>query len=792
MVHSPIPTGTRDRSAPSTRITVDNAAAGTRISRDLWGIFFEDINYSADGGLYGELVQNRSFDYTDRDQPGWHALTGWLTPTPTTGAQPAPVRIETTRPLHPNTTHHAVLDASTRSEGVALINEGFDGIPLAHGGSYRFSVFARVPGDAPADLRVELVDDEGTVAAAEIVVADAAWTAYEAILTVQRTSGRARLRLSIQPPAVLALTFVSLFPTATYAARRNGMRRDLAEAIAALKPRFVRFPGGCVAHGLGLENLYRWKDTVGEPPARRPDFNIWGYHQSMGLGYYEYFEFCEQIGAKPLPVLAAAVCCQNTPGGPQAIPLTDLDHYIQDVLDLVEFANGPADSTWGAVRTQAGHPEPFGLQYLAIGNEDRQDPVFRDRFERIYRAVRAKHPQLTLIGTAGPYPFGRDYEDGWQFARELGIDLVDEHSYKAPKWLFENLERFDTYDRSGPGVYLGEYGSKGNTMLNALAEAAYMMGLERNGDVVRLASYAPLLAKADRTQWVPDLIYFDNERVLPTLNYHVQQMHANASGDHALPVTVADPPHFVRAPQQKTNIEIYTESAELTIRDLRLNESEPIDAQLTADRRSVRPPHQTTAADYTITLRVRQTSGDEGFALAFGDLDSGYCFEWHFGTWKNRYLTLYYKADGHLDELVEPISFSVEQGREYDVEIRVQDRGQRITCLLDGTTVHETIDPEQRFTATAVHDNDTGTLHVKIVNATPEPVHATLDLTEEINAHTTASRTSLTAPADAGAPFEPAPTAPITSQIDVREPLSLQPYSFTIVSLAPAPPHSPA
>lgn len=773
------------RSDP-TRLVVDNAAPGTRISRDLWGIFFEDINYAADGGLYGELVRNRSFDYSDRDRPDWHALTGWLAPTQTDSTRPAPVRIESSEPLHPNTPHYAVLDASASAPNVALVNTGFDGIPLTHGGTYRLSVFARVPGAAPVSLRVKLLDEDGTAAQAEIAISGTTWRAYEAVLTAQRSSGHARLRLSIQPPDVLALTFVSLFPTATYHAGRNGLRRDLAETIAALKPRFVRFPGGCVAHGLGLENLHHWKDSIGELPARRPNFNIWGYHQSMGLGYYEYFEFCEQLGAKPLPVLAAAVCCQNTPGGPQAIPLANLDQYIQDILDLVEFANGPADSPWGAVRARAGHPEPFGLEYLAIGNEDQQDGVFRDRFERIYRAVRARHPELVLIGTAGPFPFGRDYDDGWSFSRDLDVDLVDEHSYKAPKWLFENLERFDSYDRFGPGVYLGEYGSRGNTMLNALAEAAYMTGLERNGDIVRLASYAPLLAKIGHTQWLPDLIYFDNERVMPTLNYHVQRMHADATGDTALPVAMTDPPRFARTPQQKANIEIYAESADVTISDLRLNESAPVEAELTADSRRVRIPLETQAADYTITLRARQTSGDEGFAVAFGDLDAESWLEWHFGTWKNRYSTLYYKADGYLDDLTDPIPFSVERDRDYDVRIRVQDRGRRVTCLLDGTMMHETIDPgrpEQRFTAGAVRDSETGDLHLKIVNATAESVYTVVEFTEAITVRPTASRTSLAAPPDAGAPFEPAPAAPITSDIDIREPLSLQPYSFTIISL---------
>lgn len=786
MGHPSAPSSSPERTSAHTRIVIGNSAPGTPISRDLWGVFFEDINYSADGGLYGELLQNRSFDYDESDQAGWHALTGWRAYPQEAGTSTAAVSIETAHPLDSRSPRYAVLNGSASPGGAALVNEGFDGISVMPGDSYRFSVFARALRPAPASLRVELIDeDSGVRASAEIEIGVMQWARYERLLTADRAHRACRLRVSVEAPAAVAVDFVSLFPAATYGGRRNGLRRDLAETIAALRPRFVRFPGGCVAHGLGLDNLYRWKDTIGDLQARRQNFNIWGYHQSMGLGYFEYFQFCEDVGARPLPVLAAGVCCQNTPGGPQPIPDGEMDQYIQDVLDLVEFANGPADSQWGARRARAGHPEPFGLEYLAIGNEDQQDDTFRDRFERIYRALRAKHPELTLIGTAGPSPFGHDYESGWKFARELSIDLVDEHSYRAPKWFFENLDRFDGYDRTGPGVYLGEYGSKGNTMLNALAEAAYMMAIERNGDVVRLASYAPLLAKVGRTQWVPDLIYFDNDRVMPTLNYYVQQMHAAATGDQALPVAITDAPRFSRAPQGEAHIEVRADG-DVSVTGLRLNGSEPVSAELTAGSRSTRFPVKTGADDYTVTLQVLQSRGEEGFAIAFGDLDSPDYYEWHFGTWKNRFLTLYYRADGDLDEWVEPIPFAVELGRKYDLEIRVQGRGQRVTCLLDGAVVHDATNPdrpEQRFSATAVRDSDTGTLHVKVVNATAESVRASLAFAERVPGVASAAQTRLAAPAGAGAPFEPAPAVPLTTELDAAEPLNLEPYSFTILSL---------
>ncbi|MET7490035.1 alpha-L-arabinofuranosidase C-terminal domain-containing protein [Streptomyces sp. NPDC005538] len=773
-----------DSSLTPTSIVVDTRAPGRTISRDLWGIFFEDINYSADGGLYGELVQNRSFDYSARDRPDWHALTGW-----SVCAEPADageVTLRTENPVAPQSSRYAVLRTSAPAGSVALVNEGFDGISVTEGGSYRFSVYARSFSGAPAALRVELTDEDGElIADLGFPSVTGPWESYEGVLTADRSCAAARLVLSVDAPAEVGVDFVSLFPTDTFAGERNGLRRDLAEAIAELKPRFVRFPGGCVAHGLGLENMYRWKDTIGELPSRRQNFNIWGYHQSMGIGYFEYFRFCERIGAKPLPVLAAGVCCQNTEGGPRAIPDDEMDDYVQEVLDLVEFANGPSDSLWGARRAELGHPEPFGLEYLAIGNEDKINAVFRNRFERIYQAVRGKHPELTLIGTAGPSPFGDDYEQGWSFARDLAVDLVDEHSYKSPKWFFENLDRFDAYDRGGPGVYLGEYGSKGNTMLNALAEAAYMMGMERNGDIVRLASYAPLLAKVDRTQWVPDLIYFDNERVLPSLNYYVQQMHATAVGDRSLPVAVTGAPQFTRPPQREASVSVRAADADVTFTGLRLNGSEPLSAAVDAETTLVRFPVSTDDEDYTITLQARQTRGDEGFAVAFGDVDGPDHFEWSFGTWKNRFLSLYYRADGDLDEAVEPIPFSVETDRLYDLEIRVQGRGRRITCLLDSVVVHDVTSPdriEERFSATAVRDSDTGTVHVKIVNATDQTVRTSLALTGVTGA-TDASRTTLAAYPGAGAAFEPAPAVPVGSRCDLSEPVSVEPYSFTILSL---------
>lgn len=501
------------------------------------GIFFEDINYAADGGLYAELVQNRGFEYKLSDTKGrdksWDSKKAWNF----TGEQEN-FTIDTISPLHPHQKHFALLTIS--KVGEALENEGFDGIPLKAGDHYNFSVFARGLDGARGKLLVRLVDASGKIYAegsTRSVGAD--WKKLELTLSSKKTIDNAKLQVIPQFAGKVALDLVSLFPQKTFKGRENGLRADLAEAIAELHPRFVRFPGGCVAHGDGLHNIYRWKNTVGKLETRKPDRNIWNYHQSMGLGYFEYFQFCEDIGAEPLPVVAAGVPCQNSSCGGHGqqggIPMCDMDAYVQDVLDLIEWANGDKNSKWGKVRAQAGHPEPFKLKYIGIGNEDLITDIFKERFEMIYRAVQEKHPEITVIGTVGPFSEGTDYRVGWDFATELNVPMVDEHYYQPPGWYLNNQDYYDRYDRSKSKVYLGEYathipGRKLN-METALCDALHLINVERNADVVSMTSYAPLLAKHGHTQWNPDLIYFNNTDVFPTTDYYVQVLFGQNAGD---------------------------------------------------------------------------------------------------------------------------------------------------------------------------------------------------------------------------------------------------------------------
>jgi alpha-N-arabinofuranosidase len=539
---------------PAMTISIDVTGSGKPISPDLWGIFFEDINYAADGGLYAELVQNRSFEYQPIEQSDWHPLSFWEVIE--RGDGKGTLVVDAGRPVHRNNPHYAVLDIAQVGDGVGISNPGFDGIAIKEGETYDVSTFIRqlyverrwggkpiAEGDKFEIMaRLETADGE-LLGETTLAYTGSGWQRIAGELVATRTEPAARLVLLSKTQGGIALDVVSLFPRKTFRNRVNGLRADLAETIAAMKPKFVRFPGGCLVHGNGLSNMYRWPDSIGPIEERRELANLWGYHQTLGLGYYEYFQFCEDIGAKPLPVVPAGVSCQNsgrTAGiGQEGLPLDEMPAYIEEVLDLIEWANGPANSEWGAKRAASGRPEPFNLEYLGVGNEDHITPAFEERFRMINDAIKKKHPEITVIGTVGPFPAGHDFEQGWRIANDLHLTMVDEHYYQAPKWFLENLQRYDAYDRQKSQVYLGEFAAhdegRKSTLRSALAEAAYMTHLERNGDIVRLASYAPLLGKRGRTQWNPDLIYFTNTTVRPTINYHVQQMFSANSGDHYLP-----------------------------------------------------------------------------------------------------------------------------------------------------------------------------------------------------------------------------------------------------------------
>ena len=502
------------------------------ISDKLIGIFFEDISYAADGGLYAELVQNRDFEYTPRDHHGWNATTAWHSS--------RPIEIEDGHPLHPNNPHYAVLLQDT------LWNEGWDGIVVEKGKKYDFSMYV-FAGGQKQDFVIQLVGQDGTVLAQSKLSTSASdWQQYATVLMAKASDTKARLVIIPQRAARVGVDMISLFPQETFKGHKNGLRKDLAQVIADLHPKFVRFPGGCMSHGQGLENIYHWNHTIGSLQERKPDFNIWGYHQTRGLGFYEYFQFCEDIGAEPLPVLAAGVPCQNSAanaqgvGGQQGgIPMDEMPAYIDELCNLIDWANGDPDTNeWAAKRAAAGHPKPFNLKYLGIGNEDIISTVFEERYEMICRAIRERHPEIKLCGTVGPFHTpSADYIEGWDLCRR-NPDLqymTDEHYYESTGWFINHRDYYDKYDRQGTKVYLGEWAASTNVkrpnVETALAEALYLTDIERNGDVVEMSSYAPMLSKDGHSNWNPDMIYFSNTSIRTTPAYEIQRLFSVYGGD---------------------------------------------------------------------------------------------------------------------------------------------------------------------------------------------------------------------------------------------------------------------
>jgi hypothetical protein len=430
---------------PGAVITID-VSKSKRISDCLFGIFFEDINYAADGGLYAELIQNRSFEYSPADRKDWHPFTSWEYTTDGFGY--GTISVETNSPVHPNNPHYVVLNVEDEGQqGVGLTNSGFDGIVVRAGENYDFSGFVRQLSGNAIPIQIVLKNKKGMVCGEAFFKTDSKdWKRYSATITATQSNDTCSFVLLAKGKGKLALDVISLFPQKTFNNRPNGLRADLAKVVADIHPKFIRFPGGCLVHGDGLGNMYRWKNTIGPIEQRVEQRDIWNYHQTAGLGYFEYFQYCEDIGAKALPVLPAAVSCQNSGGtwriggtGQRGIPMNEMKEYIQEILDLIEYANGPVTSTWGSKRAEAGHPKPFNLEYIGIGNEDKQTPEFRERFKMIYEAVTSRYPAINIVGTVGPAPDGEDFDLGWKFANENKVKIVDEHYYKEPEWFLKVL-----------------------------------------------------------------------------------------------------------------------------------------------------------------------------------------------------------------------------------------------------------------------------------------------------------------------------------------------------------------
>lgn len=508
-------------------LTIKTDEPGPPISQMLYGVFYEDINYAADGGLYAELVRNRSFEHLRRLE-GWQRINN---------QGQAKIVIEDESPLNENNRHYVKLVSCEAGKDLGLINQGYDGIATSRGKDYEFTVYARSENGFDGELLVSLIDSSGGVwGEGSIGGITPEWQKYILRIKAMETCHQARLMVRINQPGTVCLDMISLFPSDTWQGRANGLRKDLVEMLAELKPAFIRFPGGCIVEGNGMINAYRWKDTIGDVVLRKLNSNLWGYYQSYGLGFYEYFQLCEDLGAKPVPIVNAGLSCQVR--GAQYVPIEELDEWVQDALDLIEYANGPVDSPWGSKRAANGHPEPFDLEYLGIGNENWGHEYHR-RYEAFHSAIKERYPEIKLIAGSGVAYTGPDYQLAKQWAESVGVDIFDEHMYCPPEWFYENVDRYDGYARGDMRIFVGEYAAHGegsrNNLEAALAEAAFMTGLERNSDLVHMASYAPLFNKADSSQWVPDLIWFDNTDCYGTPSYYVQKMFSTNLGDTILP-----------------------------------------------------------------------------------------------------------------------------------------------------------------------------------------------------------------------------------------------------------------
>ncbi|SKB57076.1 alpha-L-arabinofuranosidase C-terminal domain-containing protein [Macellibacteroides fermentans] len=518
-------------------IKMDVDKIGPTIQPTMYGVFFEDINFGADGGLYAELIKNRSFEFE-------YPFTGW---TPF-----GDVSIRSDKPCFDRNPLYARLINRKQLTGTGLINEGFKGIGIKTNEKYDLSFYARTLKNETMKLKIEMVSDKNDIIESkEVSINSKPWNKYMITFAPMQTCSKSSIRITMLTTGVLDIEHISLFPQETFNNRSNGLRKDLAMALKDLKPGVFRFPGGCIVEGTDLSTRYQWKNTIGPVENRPININRWNYtfshkkfpdyYQSYGLGFYEYFVLSEDIGAEPLPVLNCGLSCQYENIDPnQNCPVDKLEPYIEDALDLIEFANGPITSTWGKIRADMGHPAPFNLKMIAIGNEQ-WGTLYTERLEPFVKAIRAKYPNIKIIGSSGPQAEGKDFDFLWPEMKRIGVDLVDEHYYRSPEWFLSNANRYDSYDRNGPKVFAGEYAchapDKENSFLTALSEAAFMTGLERNADVVHLCTYAPLFAHKEAWQWRPDLIWFDNLSFVKTPNYYVQQLFGNNAGTHVLALT---------------------------------------------------------------------------------------------------------------------------------------------------------------------------------------------------------------------------------------------------------------
>ncbi|WP_165986067.1 alpha-L-arabinofuranosidase C-terminal domain-containing protein [Streptomyces sp. YIM 98790] len=792
-------------SSSSATLTIDGDAGAAQISDTMFGIFYEDINYAADGGLYAELVRNRSFEFNSSDNGSFTGMTGWQVVNGGGEAPEALVVDDDTR-LNERNRNHFRLVADGPGDG--LRNLGYNnGFALKAGAGYEASLWART--STAQELAVRLENADGTVTYADASVAvdgSDTWNKYEVTLTAGATTDAARLVVTSGAASVVGLDMISLMPRDRWVGPVNGLsvlRKDLAEKIAEAQPTFLRFPGGCVTNvgtfrtyeESGYQDrrrTYQWKETIGPVEERPTNWNFWGYNQSYGIGYLEYFLFAEDLGAEPLPVVSVgANGCGST------IPeMTDpemIDRWVDDTLDLIEFANGDITTEWGAKRAELGHPEPFGLEMIGLGNEE-NTTTFEANFPAFRDAIEAKYPDITIISNSGPDDAGARFDALWDYNRRQNVDMVDEHYYNDPEWFLLNNHRYDSYDRNGPKVFLGEYASRGNTFYNALVEAAYMTGLQRNADVVRLASYAPLLANESYVQWSPDAIWFDNDESWSSPNWEVQKLFGNNVGDEVVPSTfdgtvnqgVVEGGIFlstwntaaaydnVRVTSNATGETLFSDDFadagqwNPVAGSWAVSDGEYVQSSATTtDARSlITDAYGKDWTNYTLELDARKISGSEGFLIGFGAQGGNDYYWWNIGGWNNTRSVLQHARGGSAVEVKAVEGTGVETGVTNKVKIVVS--GNTISLYLDDELqmTYESGADEKLFQV-VTRDKASGDIVAKVVNTSAETVRTQVEVSD-VAVEPSGEVTQMTAAAltDTNTKANPTRVVPVTREID--------------------------
>jgi len=774
-----------------TELVVRANSPGPRVNPSMYGIFFEEINHGGDGGLYAELVRNRSFE--DGPTPdGWTLVKRQ--------DARASMALDTFQPLNLSQGNALRLRVDAAGLGEAgVANEGFWGVPVRKGASYQLSFFARRGDKSAATFYAALEGaDDKSYAREKIVVAGDGWKRVAVTLRSTADDPAARLVLTTSTPGTTWLDVVSLFPSETWKGRPNGLRPDLAEHVRGMSPAFARFPGGCYCEGDRLVNAFRWKDSLG-PIHQRPGHpSLWGYRSTDGLGYHEYLQWCEDLRAEPMFVVNCGMAHLDI------APLSHLGEWIQDALDAVEYANGPVSSKWGALRAKNGHPKPFHLKYLEIGNENGWGntlAAYEERYARFYDALKARYPDLILIATTP--------------VKSRPMDLQDDHYYNSPDWFWANTGLYDGRGRQLAPVYVGEYAVTQNcgegNLRAALAEAAFMTGLERNADVVRLTSYAPLFVNVRDRKWNPDAIVFDTHRSFGTPSYHVQRLFAENRPDVVLPVDLAEP----QPPLARGGIGLGTWLTQSEFKDVRVTQNSksfyasdftngapgwtPIGGEWKAvdgayrqtapgeNRFTLLPGHARDEADYSLTLKARKLGGSEGFLIMFRSRDMKNFYWWNLGGWLNTEHGIEKGVDGSKLPVGPRVPGKIETGRWYDIHIELE--GTRIRCYLDGKLIHDVRDRGvPTFAAVAGRVEKSGDVILKVVNGAETPRRTTVKLPSVSGLKPTAQATILTSAdmADENSlerPNRVSPTTTMVSGIGSEFTHTFPPRSLTILRL---------